>query len=93
MSEAVYVSRIEELLKLKSDMTKETISVNDLADYVGVSRQTIYLWMSEKGVNSLPTAERQRKLEKFFSVTWDKIWTLKRADDEYPQLVVVSVGV
>ncbi len=70
-------------------MKGEAVTVSDVADYVGVSRQTIHAWMSERGIKTLPTADRQRLLEKFFGVTWDKIWTLQRMDSENPQRTAV----
>ena len=80
--EPVYVSRIEELLRLKSEMVGERVRVSDLADYVGVSRQTVQTWLSPRGVKNLPTASHQFKLEQFFAVTFDKIWTLKSVETE-----------
>ena len=78
--EPVYVSRIEELLRLKSEMAGERVRVSDLAEYVGVSRQTVQAWLSPRGVKTLPIASHHFKLEQFFGVTFDKIWTLKSVE-------------
>jgi len=72
----VYRSDIQSLLALKSEMNGEEISVPDLARAVGVSRQTIYSWLSPRGVKTLPGAVRQRRLEQFFGVSFKRIWTL-----------------
>jgi len=94
MSRAVYISRIGKLLDLKSQMTGAEITVSDVADFVGVTRQTMHAWMSERGVKTLPTAERQQRLEKFFGVSWDRMWSLQYIGNdesgEDPQFSVVA---
>ena len=81
----VYISRIKELLDLKSDMAQEEITVTDLASFVGVTRQTIHAWMSPAGVKTPPTADKQQRLDDFFDVHWSKMWQLKEVDDDQGQ--------
>jgi len=64
--EPVYISRIRELLELKSVMAGRDIEVQEIADHVGVTRQTVSAWMSTRGVLTPPRAKYQRRLEDFF---------------------------
>jgi transcriptional regulator with XRE-family HTH domain len=80
--EPVYVSRIAELLALKGEMEGREIPASALADFVGVTRQAVSLWMSPKGINRLPDAPTQRKLERFFNVPWDRIWRLEESTED-----------
>lgn len=86
MNKPIYTSRINELLKLKSEMVGKDLSADDLAQHIGVTRQTIYNWMSNNGVNSLPSAQHQLALVRYFGVPWTRIWRLLDEEgDELPQ--------
>jgi DNA-binding XRE family transcriptional regulator len=93
MSKPVYKSRIEELLRLKSQMLGEPLSAEDLAQHIGVTRQTIYNWMSEDGVNTMPSAPHQIKLETYFGVPWTQIWRLVNQEKMSEQSPPSFVGV
>jgi len=89
---AVYISRIRELLELKRQMEQREISVKELADFVGVSRQTMHLWMSPHGIKTLPASHKQARLEEFFGVSWKQIWQLKEEGEAEGQPVATAAG-
>jgi plasmid maintenance system antidote protein VapI len=70
------------MLDLKSQMAGEEITVNDLADRIGVSRATVHAWMSPNGVKTPPTAEKQSRLDRFFGVNWKQMWELMEVEND-----------
>jgi len=83
--EPVWVSRIGELLEAKSQLERRDVTVDELADYVGVSRQTISTWKSYRGVKSIP-AKYTAKLCDFFGVDEWNLWTLDTGRDREDSL-------
>lgn len=77
----VWVSRIDELLAAKSRQERRTVTVEELARAVGVTRQTINTWKSFEGVGSIQ-AEYTARLCQFFGVDeWD-LWKLEEVEDD-----------
>jgi len=82
---AVYVSRINDLLDTKSKRERRKYSIEDVAKFVGVSRQTVYVWAGYAGVDRKPAATHMSKLCQFFGVTEAELWLLVEDDtDEQP---------
>lgn len=80
---AVWVSRIDELLKAKSRVMKHDVTIADLAKYINVSRQTIHTWKGYKGVARIP-AEHTAKMCEFFGVNEWELWALEVIDEPEP---------
>lgn len=78
---AVWKSRISELLQAKGTMLglERPIRPEEVANELGVSRQTIYTWMGDDGINML-TADNAAKLERYFGVPVWSIWRLVAVD-------------
>jgi transcriptional regulator with XRE-family HTH domain len=89
----IYVSRIRDLLALKSQMAGREILLAELEDAIGVTRQTLHAWMSQSGVKTPPAADKQAKLEAYFGVTWKQMWNLVEVevDEETPELAGAGV--
>ena len=77
---AVWVSRIAELLEAKGRQERRKITDEELADFVGVSRQTIHTWKGYAGVRSI-AAEYVAKLCAFFGVPEWELWALVMMDE------------
>lgn len=87
---AVWVSRIGELLAKKSHDERRKVTIEELADFVGVSRQTISTWSNYRGINTL-SADKTAKLCEFFGVQEWELWKLSEVD-EPGQSVAVAVS-
>jgi DNA-binding XRE family transcriptional regulator len=76
---AVWKVDFERFLLKKSAKLGRLITIEELANAIGVSRQTIYSWRS--GVKNVP-AENSAKLAEFLEChVWD-LWKLETSDDE-----------
>jgi plasmid maintenance system antidote protein VapI len=75
---AVWISRIPELLEAKGQMLGKgrAVRVDEMAEAIHVSRQTIYAWMSSNGQNVI-TADSAARLERYFGVSIWNIWRLE----------------
>lgn len=73
-------SRIPELLEAKGDLLGRKVSPEELAQAIGVTRQTIYTWIAEEGVPTI-SADKTAKLMEFFGVPEWRLWSLQAADD------------
>jgi transcriptional regulator with XRE-family HTH domain len=78
---AVWISRIGELLAVKSRQERRDVTIEELADFVGVSRQTIHAWKSHSGVKTIP-ANHTAKLCEFFDVSEWELWELIEEESE-----------
>lgn len=91
-AKGVWKSRLQLLLEIKGNMLGKgrALRPEELAEAVGVSRQTVYAWMSDNGLQRL-TADHAIRLQRYFGVPVDKIWQLE--DQEEDQGVPVPVAV
>ena len=87
---ATWVSRIGELLEAKSRQERRDVTVEELADFVGVSRQTVHTWKHYRGVNTL-SAEKTAKLCEFFGVQEWELWKLSEVDEMGQTVAVAAV--
>ena len=85
---AVWVSRIGELLEAKSRQERRRVTVEELAAFLDVSRQTVSTWTSYQGIPTI-SAQRTARLCEFFGVQEWELWKLSEVDDE-GQPVAVS---
>lgn len=76
----VYISRIAEFLEALSMAKRRKVTTDELADYVGVSRQTIHNWSSYRGVDRLPSADHMARLCQFLGKREWEIWRLVSED-------------
>lgn len=54
------------MIRLKSIMRGKNVRVDDLADYMGVCRQSVYNWRSNKYT---PNSKNMKELSDFLKVT------------------------
>ncbi len=89
----VWVSTIRDLLNAKGQLLGRDVSPEELADFVGVSRQTVYTWMSEKGIPTI-SADKTARLMEFFGVPEWRLWRLVdvEAEDEPGQVVAYALS-
>ncbi len=87
---AVWVSRIGELLEAKSRKERREVTVEELAAFVGVSRQTVHTWKHYRGVNTL-AADKVARLCEFFGVQEWELWKLSEVDDPGQPVAVATV--
>ena len=92
---AVWVSRISELLEAKGRMLGlgRAVKPDEMAAQIGVSRQTVYTWMSPDGLSSL-SADSAAKLERYFGVSAANIWRLDYITEsaDSPEWLAVKAG-
>lgn len=74
----VWKSRLSDLLLAKGQMLGKgrALTPEELSKEIGVSRQTVYNWMSPDGLKTL-TANHAIRLERFFGVPVERIWQLE----------------
>ena len=90
MTNAIWVSRIDELLAKKSREERRDVTVEELAEFVGVSRQSVHTWKSISGVKTIP-ATHTAKLCEFFGVGEWELWDLVvLEEDDQGQPVAVA---
>ena len=90
----VWVSNIRDLLGAKGKLLGREVRAEELAEFVGVSRQTVYTWMSSDGIPTI-SADKTAKLMEFFGVPEWRLWKLADASDEDEpagQRVAVQTG-
>lgn len=75
MNEAVWICRINELLATKSTNERRDVTIQELADYVGVTRQAIHSWKNYQGTKTI-SATHTAKLCAFFGVDEWRVWEL-----------------
>ena len=75
MGNAIWISRIGELMEAKSTNERRDVSIQELADFVGVTRQAIHNWKSYQGTRALSAAHTARLCE-FFGVGEWQVWKL-----------------
>jgi len=85
----VWVSRIAELLRLKSELTGRHITPEELGRYVGVSRQTIYNWMADDGVPTI-AADKSARVAEYFDVPVWRVWRLAEKPIAAPEPATVD---
>ncbi len=82
---AIWISRIDELLAEKNRVERrlpgQKYTVEDVADYCGVSRQSVQTWKSVQGMQ-LIAAEYTAKLCRFFNCTYADLWQLVILDEK-----------
>lgn len=88
---AIWVSRIDELLAEKSRVTRRDWRVEDLANFVGVSRQTVQTWKSLSGMKAI-TAWHTAKMMEFFGCQEWQLWELVvlTEDEKDPAALAVA---
>jgi len=91
----VWVSAIRDLLDVKGKLLGREISPEELAHFVGVSRQTVYTWMSDDGVPTI-SANKTAGLMEFFGVPEWRLWKLvdatSKEDDPTGQRTAEAVS-
>jgi len=75
-----WVNRIPELLAAKGQMLglDRPVTVDEMASEIGVSRQTVYTWISGRDAAML-AADSAAKLERYFGI---KVWSIWRLEVE-----------
>src|SRR3990167_4165322 len=77
--DAVWRSRINVLMAEKGDRENRTVNAEDVARFVGVTRQAVSEWRSPEGVKTI-SAKHTAKLCEFFGVNEWQLWKLVTVD-------------
>lgn len=86
---AIWVSRIDELMARKTREERREVTVEELADFVGVSRQTVHTWKSIKGVKTVPADSTARLCAFFGCKEWD-LWELVHIEEVEPGMITAG---
>ena len=76
-------SRINELLDAKGRMLglDRAVTAEEAAKELGVSRQTVYAWMEDEGIQML-SAEKAARVARYFGVPVYSVWRLEENESE-----------
>lgn len=78
---AVWKSRIPALLSLKGELEGRKIQPSEVAKAIGVTKATVYTWLSNEGVPTI-SADMSAKLARYFGVQVWRLWELDESEDE-----------
>lgn len=81
----VWRSRLKELMRMKGEMLGlgRALKPEELANEIGVSKQTVYNWLADDGLQSL-TANHAIRLVRYFGVPINRIWELSEDTEGQP---------
>lgn len=80
MHQIVWKSNIPNLQRVKGALEGRDITVQEIADYVGVTRATIYTWINDDGVPTID-ASKTAKLSAYFGVPAWRLWDIAERDN------------